>query len=159
MIPGGHRPTARVLLHYRREIFLLLRTHFDPEVQLPPRWLIPGGGIDQGETPRATAVRELLEETGLVLSEDQLGEIVYQERGEWLWGDGVNSHTYEDHVFEFDISRLDLSPESLVLDKSSWTQDEHRDVLEIRWWSAPELIATSEPVSPKGLASWLRSWL
>ncbi len=30
------------------------------------RYLLPGGGVDPGETTEAAAVRELLEETGLV---------------------------------------------------------------------------------------------
>jgi 8-oxo-dGTP diphosphatase len=29
------------------------------------KWTMPGGGMDRGESPRATACRELLEETGL----------------------------------------------------------------------------------------------
>ena len=137
----------------------MLLTHFDPEVQLPPRWLIPGGGLDTGETARAAAVRELSEETGLDVSENDLGEIVFVETGKWNWGDGKNWHTYEDQVFEFDIANLNLDPDSMNLDKSQWTQDEHRDVLEIRWWTAADLLGSSEPVSPKGLTDWLRSWL
>jgi len=156
--PGQHRPTARVLLHWQKSHFLLLKTHFDPEVQLPPRWLIPGGGIDAGESPRDAAARELLEETGLSVDPSDLGQLVYSELGEWLWGDGINSHTYEDQVFELDIESLDLKPESLKLDNSQWTQDEHRDVLEIRWWKLVDLIDTNEPVSPKGLTNWLRAW-
>jgi 8-oxo-dGTP diphosphatase len=30
----------------------------------PPRWTLPGGGLDHGEDPRAGAVREVEEETG-----------------------------------------------------------------------------------------------
>ena len=105
------------------------------------------------------AVRELFEETGLSVTEDQLGPVVFQETGKWLWGDGINAHTYEDRIFEIDVQRLQLTPETFNIDKSRWTQDEHRDVLEIRWWSIPELIDTTEPVSPQGLTNWLRSWL
>lgn len=159
MKPGQHRPTARVLIHSNRKQFLLLLTRFDPEVQLPPRWLIPGGGIDKGESASQTAVRELFEETGLRISEQNLGPVVFQETGKWHWGDGANFHTYDDQIFELDIQKLRLTPETLVVDKSHWTQDEHRDVIEIRWWSITELLDTKEPVSPQGLTDWLRAWL
>ncbi len=40
-----------------------------------PVWVLPGGGIDEGETPEVAAVREALEETGLVVKiERQVAE-------------------------------------------------------------------------------------
>lgn len=36
----------------------------------PGAWSLPGGGVDHGEHPQQTVVREFLEETGLVVSVD-----------------------------------------------------------------------------------------
>lgn len=38
----------------------------------PPLWWLPGGGIDFGEAPEETLVREFEEETGLVVHEPTL---------------------------------------------------------------------------------------
>lgn len=37
-----------------------------------PRWKIPGGRKEAGETPEQTAIRELEEETGLIIKENDL---------------------------------------------------------------------------------------
>ena len=152
MRPGQHRETARVLLTDRSGAILLLKTHFDPEVGLPPRWITPGGGIDEGETALEAAVRELWEETGLRVTENQLGGQIWRTEGRWDWGDGINHHTFADNFFELQVDRFEL-------DKSGWTKDEHRDVLEIRWWTLPELIETAESVAPPGLVEFLKHHL
>jgi len=145
MQPGQHRETARILLTNAAGEFFLLLTHFDPEVDLPPRWITPGGGIDAGETPIEAAVRELWEETGIAVSQEALGEKLGEIAGRWDWGDGQNHHTYVDHFYKLQVSDFEL-------DDSGWTEDERRDVLEYRWWSLTELIETSEHVGPHGLA-------
>lgn len=150
MRPGQHRATARVILHNaNREVFLL-KTHFDPEVGLPPRWITPGGGIDEGESILEAAIRELREETGIEITPEALGELIWQTKGRWDWADGENHNTFEDHFYKLQVTEFDI-------DISGWTKDEHRDVLEFRWWSAAELLATEEFIGPPGLAEFVAS--
>lgn len=125
-------------------------THFDPEVGLPARWITPGGGIDENEREIEAAVRELFEETGIRVSEDQLGEPIGELSGEWIWADQENFHTYQDTFFEYVV-------DDFILDDSAWTDDERRDVLAFRWWSLEELQSTDELVGPHGLVEFILS--
>jgi len=152
MQPGQHRETARVLLLNPKNEIFLLKTHFDPEIQLPPRWITPGGGIDSDESPIEAAVRELAEETGIRVSEGELGDQIWQTEGIWQWGDGISHHTYVDYFFE-------LRVDDFALDDSNWTDDERRDVLEHRWWSIQDLIDSGEIVGPVGLVEFLKHHL
>ena len=49
----------------RTSVLLILRRDV-------PVWVLPGGGIDPGETPEQAIVREILEETGLTVKIDRL---------------------------------------------------------------------------------------
>lgn len=145
-----HRATARVLLINEQNQIFMLKTHFDPEVGLPPRWLVPGGGIDESEETISAAVRELFEETGLVVSAAELGDPVLVAKGSWDWADGINFHTYEDTIYE-------LKVQNFKLDTSGFTQEELRDVLEYHWWNLSELLTSEELVAPHELIGWLKS--
>ena len=152
MQPGQHRETARVILCKPNSEIFLLKTHFDPEVGLPPRWITPGGGIDEGESVMQAAIRELAEETGLQVSPEALGELIWVTEGRWDWADGQNHHTFVDHFYLLQV-------QDFALDISGWTADEHRDVIEHRWWSLDDLKQSGESVSPPGLVDFLTSHL
>jgi 8-oxo-dGTP pyrophosphatase MutT (NUDIX family) len=144
-----HRITSRVLLQANTGRFLLLLTHWSPGSGLKPRWVIPGGGIEADEALETAASRELFEETGLLLAQGDLGPKLGQLefRQDWINGD---HETGVAHIFhhkiqtEFEVSKL------------RWTKDEHRDILDVRWWNLAGLIESGETVGPPGLVQLMQ---
>lgn len=65
MGPGGlpYRPCAGVVLIDDRGLVFAGR-RIDRSPDQPPAWQMPQGGIDEGESPRQAALRELHEEVG-----------------------------------------------------------------------------------------------
>jgi 8-oxo-dGTP pyrophosphatase MutT (NUDIX family) len=59
----------------------LLATQYSDRTAVDGRWGMPGGGIDAGEQPAATVVREVHEETAQTV---ELGELVTVQTSHWL---------------------------------------------------------------------------
>lgn len=91
-----------------------------------PVWVLPGGGIEEGETPEMTAHREAFEETGLTI------ELV-EKIGTYL---PRNSLSNESHVFE-------CVPHSGNLTLTNETQD-------IQWFPLDHL-----PPLPPPYPEWI----
>ncbi|MDE3223728.1 MAG: NUDIX domain-containing protein, partial [Acidobacteriota bacterium] len=65
-----------ILLHDDRVV--LVRAS-NPAID-PPLWWLPGGGIDFAESPVEALEREFVEETGLVVSDPQLCDVLSDVR-------------------------------------------------------------------------------
>jgi 8-oxo-dGTP diphosphatase len=60
-----------IFINSRREVLLLLRDD-KPEIPYPNMWDLPGGHVEQDETPEACIVREMLEEIETDVSDCRL---------------------------------------------------------------------------------------
>ncbi len=65
---------AVVVLIRKNEHVLLVQRMFNPQ---KGHWTLPSGFVDAGEDPKAAAVRECLEETGLIINDLKLLDVIY----------------------------------------------------------------------------------
>jgi putative (di)nucleoside polyphosphate hydrolase len=105
-------------------------------------WQMPQGGIDKGEDPRAAALRELYEETGVRSAK------VVAEAPEWLnydlpahligkaWGGRYRGQTQKWFALAFhgEDTEIDLTPPGHKQEFDAW-----------RWVTAAEAIAMVVP--------------
>jgi len=143
-----NRLTSRVILLDDDSRVLLFLTKA-PDTSGVARWLTPGGGVDAGESHHDAAVRELREETGLVI--DDLGEPVWSHDFVVQW-DAADHDTGHAEFYTATVNNFEPSSEF-------WTEDEKVDVLEYRWWSVAELLSTTDAYEPVELVDLVRRQL
>jgi 8-oxo-dGTP pyrophosphatase MutT (NUDIX family) len=147
--PPSVRPAARILvLDPGGRVLLFGARLVDPSV--PPGdvlfWYTPGGGVEDGESLRDTAVRELAEEIGLHVAAAELEGPVWLRRfvGPFAGEQIDNRETFfvlRDVVHEVvpgELTELELLAE-----------EPHR------WWSAADIAASGEEFAPRELAELL----
>ncbi|MGV8880687.1 MAG: NUDIX hydrolase [Rhodoglobus sp.] len=143
-----NRLTSRVILLDEHSRVLLFLTKA-PDTSGIARWLTPGGGVDAGESRHEAAVRELREETGLVI--EDLGEPVWSHDFVVQW-DAADHDTGHAVFYTATVDNFEPSNEF-------WTDDEKVDVLEYRWWSIAELMSTTDAYEPVDLINLVRRQL
>jgi 8-oxo-dGTP pyrophosphatase MutT (NUDIX family) len=135
-----------VLLLDGADRVLLFRGYDPARPDLGSWWFTVGGGVDEGESVREAAARELHEETGLVLAPETFTGPLYREYAEFSI---AGTDYFQDN--EFYAVRVQHHD----VDISRFTELEATFVVEHRWWSKDELRTTSDTVYPECLPDLL----
>jgi 8-oxo-dGTP pyrophosphatase MutT (NUDIX family) len=142
LAPRPRRAAARLLV-LDPEGAVFLQRHHDAEVG--PHWVLPGGGLDEGEDALAGAIRETVEETGwtdVVTGPEFLRwEHDYHRGGEGL----VRQHEV---IFLASAPRRDPVGDLTA----SFAAD---GILDCRWFTPKELAEVTEVLWPPQLVSLL----
>src|SRR6185437_13183698 len=136
---GRTRVSARVVVVDEDEHVLLVRI-LDALDTKPPFWITPGGSVEGDEALSDAAARELREETGFVVTPDDLGRPIAVARGDWLYrGTPLSA---EDWYFGLRARRFAPEPDGYT--------DLERQVLGTwRWWSLADLEVRPRSSSPR----------
>jgi 8-oxo-dGTP pyrophosphatase MutT (NUDIX family) len=108
----------------------------------PGRWLLPGGGVEHGEHPAAAVVREIEEETGLLVRvrgpRDVRHDMVLDRRGALLHHDRL--------IFDVELTGGELRDEPAgSTDAAAWFGPEELAALPLLPFVAETLGVTPDP--------------
>jgi ADP-ribose pyrophosphatase YjhB (NUDIX family) len=138
-----HRQNARVILIGPTDRVFLMRIT-DPE-DGHSVWITPGGGLLTGECHEDAARRELLEETGIAVTDLSPAAWIRDDTIRW---DGRWWHEVE----TFFVCRVDR--DDVDVDRN-FAEPEYRFLSDHRWWSVEEIAAAPDAFCPVRMAELL----
>lgn len=115
-------------------------------------WELPGGGIDPGESYLDAAVREIWEETGLILDPGAVGPPAWRRDTTWA-SRGIRRLQHEVVV----LARV--AGDRPEITDSGQTPEEREDYVDVRWWELDEIIRGEQRFYPGRLPELLTAFL
>ncbi len=125
---------------------LLLLDCVDPARPGVQWWELPGGGVEPGEDEVDALLREVLEETGIVVGRDAVGPLVWTQESTFL-------HRGERRFARCHGRFVRVAGGATVA--PALTPDELDTILGQRWWAPSELAATGDRFFPRNVPALL----
>ncbi|MGI8823407.1 MAG: NUDIX hydrolase [Acidimicrobiia bacterium] len=151
-LPIVERTVVRAVVLDAHGRVLLFHTHDPTYPELGTWWELPGGGVEPGETYADTAVRELREETGIVLSPDRIGQPTWRRDASFRYR-GARRLQHEAVV------AVNLPDPGPAVDGSQRVDFEDEDYVGFRWWTVAEITGSGERFYPGRLPTLLPAFL
>ena len=136
------RKTARAIILTPQHEVLLMRVAFpwlDEDL-----WILPGGGVEEGEDVRSTIAREVYEETGAtdieIVGEAWRNELVIA---------ATNVHLKQ-RFFLVRAKHFDAEPTDLSEPEMNW-------VREYRWWTVNSLMTADIALEPEHIVDGIQN--
>lgn len=146
------RDVVRAVLLDARERILLFHTRDPHYPELGTWWELPGGGIEPDETYRQAVVREVAEEAGITVTDDQVGPPTWRRRATFRYR---GSRLVNDEVIV--PVRLSVAEPAVVGTNRVGYEDD--DYFEYLWWPVTEITESTGRFYPGRLPELLGPFL
>ena len=150
--PVIERDVVRAVVLDSSDRVLLLQVGELGHPEFGTAWELPGGGIEAGETHQQAVIRELHEETGIVITAEQIAaptwhrDVLYDYRG---------ARRLQHEA----ISLVRLAGPAPVIQSALREGFERQDLFEARWWTQQDILSSSEWFYPRSLPALLDRFL
>lgn len=151
-LPVVERTAVRLVVLDADDRLLLFHTRDPTYPELGTWWELPGGGMEADETYLDTAVRELREEAGIVVTRDRVGPPTWRRDASFRY----RGERRLQHETVIAVRLLGLRP---AVDGSHRVGFEEEDYFGFRWWKITEVVGSSEHFYPGRLPALLPRFL